>query len=137
MDDYHSGIVRSVDISEPILTAVGVTLSGAIGVLWKVVSANYKDTKVKLDKCEEGHTETNTRLLEISREVGKLEGRQSGVEALSQSVLNQIHTSITDARNSGVTELGRDTGNNPGQPSCGFGMGAGNPFNPEDPPNFE
>ena len=72
-----------------ILTALGA-LTSAIGYLWRANLNNHKGTLVKLEECEKRDEKNQGAMLTLTEKVGRLEGRQEGVEALSRSVLREI-----------------------------------------------
>lgn len=75
-----------------ILPAFGA-LATALTYLWRIIHKGHRDTSEKLLKCEQGHVISNEKMLLMAEKVGKLEGRQEGVEALSRSVLREISNS--------------------------------------------
>ena len=76
-------------------------LSGVVSMLWKrgnnQAEKNEKHlialaaaTREDLKKCEEGHTETNAKLTELSVKVGKLEGRKEALDELTSKIFVKI-----------------------------------------------
>ena len=99
-----------MELTDGQIISIAGTLVGAIVVLWRQMHTHQKDvhdslveqhvkTEKELQKCNEGHQETNRQMLEFSREMGELKGRQAGIESLSTRVLNEVHAAITDRGN--------------------------------------
>lgn len=73
-----------------------VALSGVITVLWKQTTDRQTKTEEKLVQCEEQHVQHNTRMIHLSEKIGKLEGRQAGIEELSQAVLKEVRNAVSE-----------------------------------------
>jgi hypothetical protein len=111
----------AIEIPEAFVAAA-TTLAGAIAVLWKTVNTHYKETRLKLEKCDEGHEVMAERMIVMSQKVGKLEGRQSGIEQLSAAVLNRINDL---SGNSGSFKSDRDTADDLSGGDSGVDVGPG------------
>ena len=74
----------------------GFTALGAvIAYLYRLQSQAQKRTETKLDKCEVNHAETNDRLIDITKDLGRL----TGMNELHQSVMDEIRGIKNDDRN--------------------------------------
>jgi len=63
------------------ITVAGGALTTAIGVLWKTV------------------LDLSKKQIDMSKELGKLEGKHEGIRDLSFRVLSTVHTAVHDNRN--------------------------------------
>lgn len=86
----------------PALAAITAAVSGlatAIGYLWRANANNHRGTQVKLEACEKRDEKSQSVMLVMTEKLGKLEGRQEGVEALARSVLREIGDRRHDTHN--------------------------------------
>lgn len=82
-----------IDALITVAGAIGVTLTGAIGVLWKIVMN-------RANECEAEHKITRAALLENVKEVGELKGQigiakevspqLKNIEKLTKEVLEEV-----------------------------------------------
>ena len=75
-----------------ILLPIAAAILSAAGILWRHITTVHSHTREKLDKTELEQKESTHKLIGLSEKVGKLEGRQEGVEQLANSVLREIRT---------------------------------------------
>jgi len=75
-----------MEISVEFILAGFAAMGSAVAALWSIQRVNHKTTMEKLDMCEEKHEEAQNKMIEISEKVGRL----SGVEELSNRVLDEI-----------------------------------------------
>lgn len=128
-----------MELTDSQIASIAAMLVGAIGYLWRAIVQNQKEihrslidqnakTERELAKCNEGHVETNRQLLEFSREMGELKGRQNGIENLSNRVLTEVHAAIIEgsSRSSKTDQSGADTGNARELHSGGLDLGQPN-----------
>lgn len=80
--------------------AVSAVLLAGLGILWR----QYTGLREKQDT-------TSSELGNLKYKVGHLEGRQGGIEELSEKVLTTVHGAITDGQTagSGADQPGNDT----------------------------
>lgn len=79
-------------MDDPLTAGAAVlTLTGAIGVLWKVIHGKFEKVEdrliTKLDKCEEHHNRVTETIIVMNREIGTLAGRQEATVDLATDVL--------------------------------------------------
>jgi len=86
-----------LDLLLKILGPFLLALVSGFGILWKHIANQHVKTSDRLDRSHEEHRETQKHLhatqdtvITLSEKVGRLEGRQDGVERLARSVLDEI-----------------------------------------------
>ena len=77
---------------EHIIAAISA-LAAIIGYLYRLQASAQKRTEAKLDRCEAQHGKTNEKLVEISKDLGRL----TGMNELHQSVMDEIRGLKNDA----------------------------------------
>lgn len=107
------------------LTIAGI-LAAAVIALWRMHVATAKKTEIKLEKCEEGHKESNDHIIKLTERVGYVEGRQDGVESLSRQVLDTVHQAVIDG-SSGISQSDLNSGDNPSVPPSRRSVGQKSP----------
>lgn len=75
--------------------AIGA-LASVVVYLWRHDVKRHERTETKLDECEEHHEKTRGELLTLTEKVGRLEGRQEGIERLGNRVLEEIRKHVGD-----------------------------------------
>jgi len=88
-----------MDIPGELVTLVGAcfaALVGVIGTLWRVIAKRHIGTEKKLERCEQGHRETGKRMIQMSSQIGHLEGRFEGVESMSAAVIKEVRSAIKE-----------------------------------------
>ena len=80
----------NMDVVEVLILPAFGALAGVVTALWRQITNTHKTTQEKLDDCEEQGKETTKSLIELTGKVGRLEGRQDGIESLAKSVLEVV-----------------------------------------------
>lgn len=80
----------------------GITaLASVVTMLWRMQLSNFNDTKEKLCKCEEQHTQSTAQIRELAVQVAEVRGKQDGITELANQVLTTIKGAI-EGRNVNV-----------------------------------
>ena len=66
------------------------SMATVIGVLWRILAHYQKMETERLKRCEQMHKESQDNVVTLTQKVSYLEGRQEGVENLSNAVLRKI-----------------------------------------------
>lgn len=69
-------------------------LIGAIGILWRLHLGNNKTTDERLSKSEVKNEELQNDLVKVKTEVGRVDGRQQGIEAMCNVTMRTVHNAI-------------------------------------------
>ena len=91
-----------------IISAVGTTLLGAIGALWKQSLTREKDDKKRYKTQQDDHKVQQSALLAVTKEVGELKGKVSMAETV-HSKIDGIHPKldkIEDLMEETIKEIG-------------------------------
>lgn len=98
-------IISTIESQTPLLISALTVLAGVIGLFWKIIHSNHKETKERSDQLELKLEENNAQLLNLTEEMGKLKGRVSIAEEISPK-LDLIQEGITDLSGSVLKALG-------------------------------
>ena len=71
------------------------TLLGAIGILWRLHLGNNKATDERLTKSEAKNEELQTEIVDVKTELGRVDGRQQGIEDLCHATLRTVHNAAS------------------------------------------
>jgi hypothetical protein len=77
-----------------IVSAGATALVGGFSVLWRQITASSRRTEERLKASEEKVQETHDQITTLNRTVGLLEGRQQGIEQLSDRVLDAVRLAV-------------------------------------------
>ena len=87
-------------------------MAGAITVMWRVLTANQKESEkrlvAQLDKCEREHTAKDKWAQEISLKVGELQGTVKSREVVKEDlreITGEVVSQIDERLNSVATEV--------------------------------
>lgn len=70
------------------------SLSGVIAILWKMIVKDRVETKERADALSEEVKDSKDKIIELSEQVGRVQGRQEGVEHMAASVLEEVRSAI-------------------------------------------
>ena len=82
-------IIEDATLTKLIIPGFTV-MGGVIAALFRIITKSYEETKGKLEECHTQHDKANDQILGLTEKLGRLEGRQQGVESLAASVLLEI-----------------------------------------------
>lgn len=88
-----------------VLTGFGA-MATVITALWAMVRSNMKQserrserTEAALDDCEKRHKETHVQILDLTRQLGEVKGKQDGINELAHAVLRTVAGSVKGKKN--------------------------------------
>jgi len=76
-------IIAAIEGQTPLLISALTVLAGVIGLFWKIIHSNHKETKERGDKLEGKLEVNNAQLISLTDEMGELKGRISLAEEVS------------------------------------------------------
>lgn len=97
-------IISTIESQTTLLISALTVLAGVIGLFWKIIHSNHRETKEHGDKLEVKLEENNAQLLNLTEEMGKLKGRIAIAEEISPK-LDLIQEGITDLSGSVLQAL--------------------------------
>ena len=76
-------IIAAIETQTPLLISALTVLAGVIGLFWKIIHSNHRETKERGDKLEGKLEVNNAQLISLTDEMGELKGRVSLAEEVS------------------------------------------------------
>jgi hypothetical protein len=87
-------IIAAIESETTLLISALTVLAGVIGLFWKIIHSNHRETKERGDKLEVKLEKNNEQLISLTDEMGELKGRVSLAEEVSPK-LDTISDGIT------------------------------------------
>tara|TARA_R100001463_G_scaffold10301_1_gene30216 strand:- start:2176 stop:2484 length:309 start_codon:yes stop_codon:yes gene_type:complete len=88
-------IIAAIESQTPLLISALTVLAGVIGLFWKIIHSNHRETKERGDKLEVKLETNNSQLISLTDEMGELKGRVSLAEEVSPK-LDSLAKGIDD-----------------------------------------
>lgn len=82
----------SIGLTE-ILSAAGVA-GIVITALWRLIMFFIKKNNENLEKCEKGHVELSSKVMQMAEDLGELRGRQDGVNGMIDLVRSELKQAL-------------------------------------------
>jgi len=76
-------ITATIESQTTLLISALTVLAGVIGLFWKIIHSNHRETKERGDKLEVKLEKNNEQLISLTDEMGELKGRVSLAEEVS------------------------------------------------------
>jgi len=79
-----------VEVSKEELYILISSLAAVIGVLWGLLSKNYKQKEEALQAAEKEHRDCMEKVTELTAKVSYLEGKTEGIAQLSTTLIEKL-----------------------------------------------